>query len=120
MRIRVEGIAQIGDLADDCAAAPAKFRRLGYRAIRGALQEGTEDAKRIAQKRAGPHGSNYHKRISFDQTGLSGEFGPSAPGTDYVGVSGAEGAMRDLNTAADRAGPRLQKRVALMAERLPW
>lgn len=108
----------IGALAKHYAAVPAKFRRFARVAVRVSLEEGTDDAKRHADAAAGPHGSNYSKRISWEMTGaLEGEYGPHAPKTDYVGVSGAEGAMRDLEKSALRLGPRFQKRVGFAVDR---
>jgi hypothetical protein len=122
MRIRVSGIEGISDLASDLAAAPASWRSQGSRAVRASIDEGAEDAERIAQSMAGPHGANYYKRIDAEMLGLlEGEYGPSPViGERFTGVSGSAGAMRDLDKSAPRAARRLQRRAALIADKGLW
>lgn len=117
--IRVTG--DVSDLAATLAAAPAKLKRLGHAAVRESVEDGAETAKKIARAAAGPHGTNYHKRIDSEMTGaLRGEYGPSAPKTRFTGVSGSEGAMRDLVKSAGPTAARFQRRVGRVADRLLW
>lgn len=113
MRIRVVGIAQIADLARDCEQVPAKVLRDGHDSVRDAVEFGTYVTRQTARRAAGPHGSNYFKRVSGEMTApLVGEWGPEGPPkSDYVGVSGSAGATRDLATSADPAAERLAASV---------
>lgn len=112
----------IDGLIRDLRLIPRTMRVRGKAVVARNVDLGTMLTKRAARAAAGPHGVNYHKRISGEMTGpLEGEFGPSAVlGTRYTGVSGSAGAMRDLEKAADKVGPRFAAEVGRMADDLFW
>lgn len=122
MRVNVTGIEGIADLASDLRLIPRTMRHRAGAVVARNIERGSIETKRIADRAAGPHGSNYSKRISSEMTGaLSGEYGPSAPiGSDYTGVSGAAGAMRDLEKSAAKTAPRFQRDISRMVDGLFW
>jgi len=122
MRIQVHGIAGIADLADDCKVISRAVPVRGRAVVRKNIEYGNIVAQNIAKKAAGPHGKDYFKRLSSEMTGpLVGEYGPwGPPKTDYVGVSGTAGAMRDLEKSADRVGPRFARDAGRMLDGLFW
>lgn len=121
-RIQVRGIEGIADLADDLQTIPATMRLRARAIVASNIEQGAIRTQGIARKAAGPHGKDYWKRIGSDMTGpLSGEFGPSAvQGTRFTGVSGSEGAMRDLEKAAAQQAPRFARDVERMVAGLFW
>lgn len=122
MRVRVSGIAGIDDLASDLAMIPKTMRLRGRAVVRRNIETGNLIAQEIAKGASGPHGKDYFKRLSSEMTGpLEGEYGPwGPPKSDYVGVSGTAGAMRDLNRSADRIGPRFARDAGRMLDDLFW
>ena len=121
MRIRVTGIKNIADLASDCVSVAARAE-VGLPAI---VQRNAEAGNRLAQSvaraQAGPHGALYYKRITAEAISpLSWEYGPSAPIGRYTGVSGAAGAMRDLNKSARKQGPAMASDGRDFAAALFW
>jgi hypothetical protein len=122
MRISVSGIEGIADLADDLKLIPRTARLRGNALVLKHAEIGNDIARGIAKKAAGKHGKNYFKRLSAERTGAwQAEFGPEGPPkTDYVGVSGGEGAMRDLEKAADRVAPRFARDAGKMLDSLFW
>ena len=122
MRIQVHGIAEIADLANDCVVISKAVPLRGKAVVARNIEYGNQVAQQIAQGAAGPHGSNYHKRLSAEMTGaLVGEYGPEGPPkSDYVGVSGTAGAMRDLNKSAARVAPRFARDAGRLLDGLFW
>lgn len=122
MRIRVEGIAQIGDLADDCKLISRTVKHRGSVVVRRNTEQGKMAAAKIASRAAGPHGANYANRLEAEMVSpLVGEYGPSPLlGARYVGVSGSAGAMRDLEKSADKQGPKFARDVSRMVDGLFW
>ena len=122
MRIRVEGIEGIADLGNDLQQIPRTAILRGRAVVQRNVELGTHLTQGIARKAAGKHGANYWKRISGEMVGAwEGEFGPSAvEGRRYVGVSGSEGAMRDLEKAADKVAPRFAREAGRMLDDLFW
>jgi hypothetical protein len=122
VRIQVQGIDGIADLADDLKSIPRTFRLRAGAVVARNAELGNHLAQEIARKAAGPHGKNYFKRLTAEAKGpLAWEFGPEGPPkTDYVGVSGTEGAMRDLEKAADRVAPRFARDAGRMLDDLFW
>jgi hypothetical protein len=122
MRIQVHGIAGIADLANDCAVIAGAVPVRGRGAVLASAEYGNKVAQGIARAAAGPHGSNYYKRMTAESLGsMVAEYGPEGPPkTDYVGVSGTAGAMRDLTKSAPRAAAHLQKRAGKLLDGLFW
>jgi hypothetical protein len=122
MRIKVSGIEGISDLASDLELIPRAAILRGRAVVQRNIEIGNTIAQGIARKAAGKHGKDYFKRLSSEMTGAwVGEFGPEGPPkTDYVGVSGTEGAMRDLEKAADKVAPRLARDAGRMLDGLFW
>jgi hypothetical protein len=122
MRIKVSGIEGISDLADDLEQSPRTARLRGDALVMKHAEIGNSIAQGIARKAAGKHGKNYYKRLSAERTGTwQAEFGPEGPPkTDYVGVSGTAGAMRDLEKAAERVAPRFARDAGKLLDSLFW
>ena len=122
MRIRVSGIEGIADLGDDLKLIPRTARLRGNALVLKHAEIGNDIARGIAKKAAGKHGRNYYKRLSAEATGFwEAEFGPEGPPkSDYVGVSGTEGAMRDLEKAAERVAPRFARDAGKLLDSLFW
>lgn len=122
MRINVSGIEGISDLARDLEMIPRTARLRGRAVVQRNIEIGNVIAQGIARKAAGKHGKDYFKRLSSEMTGFwEGEFGPEGPPkTDYVGVSGTEGAMRDLEKAADKIAPKLARDAGRLLDSLFW
>ena len=121
MRIRVTH--SIGDLAADMAEIPGKFAARAPQVVEWNAQRGNTIARRFARERAGIHGANYFKRLSFEMRGpLSAEYGPEGdPKTDFVGVGFRHSAPNlDLPNSADLIGPDFAEDVLDMADRLFW
>lgn len=112
----------LDDLERDLKLIPRTMRVRGRAVVRRNVDVGVVLTKRAARAAAGPHGANYFKRITGEMTGaLEGEFGPKGPPkTDYVGVSGTAGAMRDLDKAADKVGPKFAAEIDRMVGSLFW
>ena len=112
----------IDELVRDCRLIPRTMRVRGKAVVRKNVELGTIQAQRIAKAAAGDHGKNYWKRISGEMTGaLEGEYGPEGPPkSDYVGVDGSAGAMRDLVKSAQRQGPQFARDVSRMVDGLFW
>lgn len=81
---------------------------------------GRDLAKALAREKAGPHGKNYHKRITSERTGLlEGEYGPEGiPKTDFVGVGFRHGRNTDLPKSADKMTPAAAADVRKLITRL--
>lgn len=121
MRIKVSGIQGISDLADDLQLIPRTMRLRARAIVANNIEQGNMRAQRIAKAAAGPHGKLYWKRLSAEMTGpLSGEYGPHAPQTEYVGVAKAAGAMRDLEKSAAQQAPRFARDIGRMVDDLFW
>lgn len=122
MRIKVHGIPEIADLARDCAVIAAAVPLRGNAVVLRNAEYGNTIAQGIAKAAAGPHGANYYKRLSAELTGpLTAEYGPEGPPkSDYVGVSGTAGAMRDLTKSAKRVAPRFQRDAGRLLDGLFW
>lgn len=120
MRIRVHH--DIGDLANDLLGVAAKAQVQMPEVVRRNGEQGNRVAQGIAKAAAGPHGKDYWKRLSSEMVGpLTAEYGPEGPPkTDYVGVSGTVGAMRDLTKSARIQAPRFAEDVRDMADGLFW
>ena len=113
----------IGDLANDLKRTPAKMRTQTTGIVRRNVEQGTTLARRFAQEAAGPHGSNYYKRISGEMTGpLSGEYGPTGVVEDNaVGAGWRNGPPNtDLEKSLDIQGPRFERDIGSMIDGLFW
>lgn len=113
----------IGDLERDLRTmtrqAPVVLRKV----VRKNAIEGNRLARKYAQASAGPHGKNYHKRITWEMTGpLSGEFGPTGKvAGNAVGAGWRHGAGNDdLARAADVTSWRFGPDVLNAAAGLFW
>lgn len=105
--MRVTVIHNIGDLSTDLAGIAKRVQPDMAKVVRKNVNAGTRLAKANARAAAGPHGTNYYKRISGEMTGpLEGEFGPHDGGTP-VGAGYRHGGVNmDLPNAADVIGPK--------------
>jgi hypothetical protein len=120
--IQVHGIEGIADLGDDLKTIPRTFRLRAGAVVAKNAEIGNHIARGIAEKAAGPHGKDYFKRLSAEAVGpLAWEYGPEGPPkTDYVGVSGTAGAMRDLEKSAERIAPRFARDAGRLLDSLFW
>lgn len=99
----------IGDLERDCVKVIATARPRMTKVVKKNAEQGAKIMQGIARGAAGPHGSNYYKRISGELTGpLTGEFGPSGDvDGNAVGAGWRHGPPNtDMPKAADLQGPR--------------
>jgi hypothetical protein len=112
----------IGDLADDLASIARNAQPRLSGVVRRNVNVGLREAKRLARRKAGPHGENYYKRLSGEMTGLlEGEYGPEGdPKTDFVGVGFRHGLNTDLPNSADVVGPKFLKDVGDELDRWFW
>lgn len=119
-RIRV--IGGVADLRDDLAAIPPKTRIYLRRIGSFNARNGNRLAQRYARQGAGPHGKDYWKRMTHEQTGpLTWEYGPEGvPKTDFVGVGFRHGTNTDLPRSADVQGVRMASDVRKMVDGLFW
>lgn len=119
--MRVIVINDLSDLAGDTRAIPAKFALKAPAVVRRYTNEGLKVAKGIARTKAGPHGTNYYKRLSAESAGLAGEYGPEGdPKTNFVGVGFRHGRNRDLPQSADLIGPKFAESALETADGLFW
>jgi hypothetical protein len=112
----------IDGLARDLGMIPQTMKVRGKAVVRKNVEQGNLVARDIAKRAAGAHGKNYFRRITAEMTGpMTGEWGPKGPPkSDYVGVDGTAGAMRDLVKSAQRQGPRFARDVGRMVDGLFW
>jgi hypothetical protein len=107
MRVRV--IGGVGDLARDLEGVAVRVKP----DMRGVVNESRKSAEMrargFAREKAGPHGKDYHKRISSEMTGeLAAEIGPSGvPKSNFVGAGFRHGVNTDLPRTADIVGPEM-------------
>lgn len=118
MKIRVRHT--IDRLADKYEKIPAEAIIGLNRIVRDNVDYGRDLAKALARESAGPHGKNYHKRISSEMTGLlEGEWGPTGePKTDFIGVGFRHGINTDLPQSADKVVPAVAADVRRLITRL--
>lgn len=86
------------------------------------VKDGELATRRIAQAASGPHGTNYHKRVSSEMLSpLSGEWGPHGDVVaNAVGGGWRHGSNTDLEKSIDLVLPKVAKEVGDMAGRLFW
>lgn len=102
----------IGDLVKALEGVPRKLDVTLPRVVNRNVKEGTRLSRQIAREKAGPHGTNYYKRISGEMTGpLSGEYGPTGEVEgNAVGAGYRHGAGNtDLAESLDVIGPKFAK-----------
>lgn len=92
------------------------------RVVKQAVKVGGLTARDIAQRRSGPHGKNYYKRITSEMTGpLSGEYGPTGVvDNNAVGAGWRHGVNTDLEKSQDIIGPKLARDAANAIGSLFW
>lgn len=110
----------IGDLFADLSKIAVETRPAMRSVVRDGVKVGTSLARQYAKEKAGPHGSNYYKRITssmdrglglFGNT-ISGEYGPEGiPKSDFVGAGFRHGINTDLPRSADIVGPSFLRSV---------
>lgn len=120
MVVKIRVRHTVDKLADDYEKIPARAAVGMARVVRENVDYGRDLAKALAREKAGPHGRNYHKRISGEMTGpLEGEYGPTGePKTEFVGVGFRSGINTDLPQSADRVGPAMAADVRKLIARL--
>ncbi len=111
----------VGGLARDLAAIPAKTQIGAAKAVQKNGKRGLNLAQRFAQELSGPHGTNYHKRITGESLGaFEYEYGPHAGGTP-VGGGWRHGAPNtELERSMDVVGPALAKDIRDVLEQVWW
>ena len=115
--MRVVVINDLSDLAADMRAIPSKFKAKAPGVVRKNVQAGNKIAQGIARARSGPHGKAYWKRLTWESTGLQGEYGPHDGGTP-VGGGWRHGRNTDLPPSADQIGPKFGDAVLDVADSL--
>jgi hypothetical protein len=121
--MRVHVTHDIGDLADDLAAIPAKVYRQAPRIVKRNVEQGNRLAQNFARAASGPHGRLYYRRITAEMTGaLEGEYGPTGNvAGNAVGAGWRNGpGNTDLPRSADVQGPKFADDIADMVDRLFW
>lgn len=121
MRISVRRSGNaIPETARDLQAVPVTIAAEGGAIVHRNGESLNRLARAIGKKKAGPHGSNFFKRISAEMlTPLSVEVGPSALlGERYTGVGAPGGPERDLKEALAKVAPEFAKDVADLRDRL--
>lgn len=115
MRISVRRSGNaISETARDLQAAAVKIPTEGSAIVHRNGESAQRVARAIATQKAGPHGTNYGKRIKAEMVGqLAVEVGPSALlGERYVGVGDPSGPGRDLDETLVKVLPKFQKDAA--------
>lgn len=100
---------------------PGKVARRSAKVTKTSVEQGEAMLVRIAKKKAGPHGSNYYKRISSEMlSSYVGEFGPEGDvDNNAVGASWRNGPPNtDLAQTADVIGPRFAKNAGKILDNL--
>lgn len=123
MAYQIRVVHTIDGLFDDLKAMPAKEARELPRIVKANIEYGNKLAQSIARGHAGPHGTNYYKRLSAEMTGpTSGEYGPTGtPKSNFIGAGFRNSAPNmDLPNSADVMGPQAAKDVRDMLDRLFW
>lgn len=121
MRIHVTG--GVGDLAADMAKIPVKAAKDMAVVTARNVRQGNREAQRIARAKAGPHGSNYYKRLTSEMhSPFSGEYGPNdTVGGPPVGAGYRHGPPNnDLAESLDIQGPKFRKDVADLPDKWFW
>lgn len=121
--MRITASHDLGDLARDCAKVATTAKPRMVKVVKKNVTQGTKVMQGIAQRKAGPHGTNYHKRITGEMTGtLSGEFGPTGTvAGNAVGAGWRHGPPNtDLQKAADLQGPRFASDAGKILDGLFW
>lgn len=109
----------LGDMTRITRTAKADMAVVVKRNVR----QGRIEAQKIAQAKAGPHGKNYHKRITDEMVDpLTGVYGPTGTVVENaVGASWRGGPSNvDLAESADIQGPRFAKDVADLPDKWFW
>jgi hypothetical protein len=120
--VRINVRHDIDDLANDMAGIARRAKSDMVRVVRKNGREGNQIARRFARQKAGLHGKNYFKRLTFEMTApLSGEYGPEGtPKTDFVGVGFRHGQNMDLPNSADLIGPAMARDVRKLPDKWFW
>lgn len=115
--------ADLSDLTADlnkiAARAPKDMRHV----VRKNARQGNMVARSIARKASGPHGKNYFKRITKDDTGpLRSEYGPTADvNGPPVGAGYRHGPPNnDMAKSLDIQGPKFHKDAADLPDDWFW
>ena len=111
----------IGDLSRDMLGVAKKVRVVFPKVVARNAREGNRIAQRFARGAAGPHGTNYWKRMSAEAISpLEWEYGPHDGGTP-VGAGYRHGPPNtDMAKSADVIGPKFAADVSKQADRLFW
>lgn len=112
----------IGELATDMADIPPRAKADMAKCVRRNVTQGNALARRLARQAAGPHGTNYYKRISSEMLGpLSGEYGPTGEvAGNAVGAGWRHGRNTDLERSLDVQGPKFARDVGSLADNWFW
>lgn len=120
---RVSVTHGIGDLKRDLTGIATGWARKVAPVVRRSIREGNAIARANSRASSGPHGKNYHKRLTAEMTGpLSGEYGPHGTvAENAVGAGWRNGPQNtDLPRSADVIGPRFAHRVGDAVGELFW
>lgn len=134
MTIRVIGIENIEDLADDLRAMPVKEAREMTGVVREGARVGVSLAKDNARRTQGKHAKLYARTFSastkraffgFGAAVYSAEYGPEAHGQGLLAPILERGTRNnpphlDLAKSADVIGPALVREVRDALDRMFW
>ena len=111
----------LDDLAADFRTIARRAPRDMATVVRRTVKAGERAEKRIAKAKAGPHGENYHKRITSEMTGpREGEWGPNAGGTP-VGAGFVHGAGNtDSEASAKVVAPKFYRDAHKLSDKWFW
>lgn len=115
--------ADLSDLTGDLRTIARVAKRDMRRVVRKNAHAGSMVARAHARKASGPHGANYYKRITKDDTGpLRSEWGPSAPVSgEPVGAGYRHGPPNnDMAKSLDIQGPKFLKEVRDLPDGWFW
>jgi hypothetical protein len=117
----VRVVGGVGDLAADLSDIPVKAIAEGSKVVRKNVRAGSTSARAFARELSGPHGKDYYKRIGWEMTGaLQGEYGPHDGGLPVGGGWRHGTPNTELEKSQDVIGPKFEKDVGDMVDRLFW
>lgn len=111
------------DMADDLGDLPTRVDAGLARVVKRNTEQGNKVAQGIARAAAGPHGTNYWKRLSSEMHGpFEGEYGPTGDVVgNAVGAGWRNGVVNtDLDKSLDIQAPKFRADVRDVTKEIFW